>query len=192
MLRAAAGRAFRELGGREGIRQRSRPEHSEAQTRFQLIGSVLPVQACLAHISANSIALADQGCFERRMRGEGSRRRLLKRHVQQEMRHAGNRGGKRRGAGRPPKGPRSSERHKARPKLNGRQPVLATARVASAVGSLRKRHIYRAVRFALYSSAKREDFRVVHLSLQRNHLHLIVEAAAKRSLGRGMQGLLIS
>jgi hypothetical protein len=31
--------------------------------------------------------------------------------------------------------------------------------------------------------------RVVHFSLQRNHLHLIVEAKDKETLARGMQGL---
>src|SRR4051812_4683122 len=92
-------------------------------------------------------------------------RKPLKRHVQQELvyrdRNGQKRGGKRAGAGRPAKGPRSSERHKTRQDLTGRQPVLVTVRVVQAVGSLRKRHIYRAVRFALHSSAAREDFRVV-------------------------------
>jgi REP element-mobilizing transposase RayT len=126
-----------------------------------------------------------------------STRRALKRHVQQELpyrrdRNGGRRGGVRVGAGRPPKGPRSSERHKTRPELTGRQPILVTVRVSREVGSLRKRHIYRAMRFALYSSANHENFRVVHVSLQSNHLHLIVEAASKLALSRGMQGLLIS
>ena len=103
------------------------------------------------------------------------------------------RGGRRPGAGRPPiKGRRASERHKIRQELTGREPVLVTVRVVRAVGSLRKRHIYRALRFALYSAAAREDFRVVHFSMQRTHLHLIVEAASKRALSSGMQGLLIS
>ena len=125
-----------------------------------------------------------------------AKRRPLKRHVQQDLafrdRNGGRRGGKRPGAGRPPKGPRSSERHEARPRLTGRHPILVTARVVGAVGSLRKRHIYRALRFALYTSAAREDFRVVHVSMQRTHLHLVVEAARKTALSSGMQGLLIS
>jgi REP element-mobilizing transposase RayT len=123
-------------------------------------------------------------------------KRPLKRHVQQNFRYRDRngqkRGGKREGAGRPAKGPRSSEKHKARPKLNGRHPVLVTVRVVREVGNLRKRHIYRAMRFALYSAANRDDFRVVHFSIQHNHLHLIVEAANQRAMSRGMQGLLIS
>jgi REP element-mobilizing transposase RayT len=38
-------------------------------------------------------------------------------------------------------------------------------------------------------AARRETFRVVHYSIQPNHLHLIVEATSKTALARGMQGL---
>jgi REP element-mobilizing transposase RayT len=38
-------------------------------------------------------------------------------------------------------------------------------------------------------AARRETFRVVHYSIQPNHLHLIVEATSKIALARGMQGL---
>jgi REP element-mobilizing transposase RayT len=38
-------------------------------------------------------------------------------------------------------------------------------------------------------AARRETFRVVHYSIQPNHLHLIVEATSKDALARGMQGL---
>jgi hypothetical protein len=37
----------------------------------------------------------------------------------------------------------------------------------------------------------RTDFRVVHYSIQRHHLHLVVEAANREALSRGMQGLTI-
>ncbi len=37
--------------------------------------------------------------------------------------------------------------------------------------------------------ARRRTFRVVHFSIQPNHLHLIVEATSKTALARGMQGL---
>jgi hypothetical protein len=39
------------------------------------------------------------------------------------------------------------------------------------------------------ASGSREDFRIVHFSVQSNHVHLLVEAADQRALGRGMQGL---
>jgi len=36
---------------------------------------------------------------------------------------------------------------------------------------------------------RRRTFRVIHFSIQPNHLHLIVEATSKTALARGMQGL---
>ena len=66
-----------------------------------------------------------------------------------------------------------------------------TLRVASAVGMLRRRRVYHAVRRALAATAK-DTFRVVHVSIQRNHVHLIVEANDREALIRGMQGFQIS
>jgi len=52
--------------------------------------------------------------------------------------------------------------------------------------------MYHAIRWATLTTARRENFRIVHLSIQRNHLHLIVEADDKLALARGMQGFAIS
>ncbi len=101
-------------------------------------------------------------------------------------------GGRRRGAGRPPKGRRSSERHKTRPEHDHRHPVHVTIRVVADVSSLRSRDVYMQLREATIVTARREDFRIVHISIQRNHLHLIVEADHKAALSRGMQGFSIS
>ncbi len=102
------------------------------------------------------------------------------------------RGGKRRGAGRPPKGTRAGSPHKQRPDLHARYPVHVTLRVAVAVGNLRRRCVYQAIREATLTTARREDFRIVHLSIQRTHVHLLVEANDKGALARGMQGFQIS
>src|SRR5215468_5148623 len=102
------------------------------------------------------------------------------------------RGGKRRGAGRPPKGTRAGSPHKQRPFLHARYPVHVTLRVVSAVGNLRRRCVYQAIREATLTTARREDFRIVHLSIQRTHVHLLVEANDKAALARGMQGFQIS
>jgi REP element-mobilizing transposase RayT len=102
------------------------------------------------------------------------------------------RGGKRRGAGRPPNGPRAGSPHKTRPELAPRYPVHVTLRVVAAVGSLRRRSAYHAIRQATLTTARREDFRIIHLSLQRTHVHLLVEAADKHALSSGMQGFQIS
>jgi putative transposase len=61
------------------------------------------------------------------------------------------------------------------------------------VGTLRRRKAYRAVRRALLRcAAVRADYRVVHVSIQRTHIHLLVEAEDRRALARGMQGFAIS
>src|SRR5262245_19351572 len=102
------------------------------------------------------------------------------------------RGGKRRGAGRPPKGTRAGSPHKERPFLHARYPVHVVLRVVSAVGSLRRRCVYQAIRDATLTTARREDFRIVQISIQRTHVHLLVEANDKLALARGMQGFQIS
>jgi REP element-mobilizing transposase RayT len=102
------------------------------------------------------------------------------------------RGGKRRGAGRKPKGRRAGSPHKARPKLDARHPVHVTLRVVSAIGKLRRRCVYRAIREATLTTARRENFRIVHVSIQSNHIHLLVEAEDAQALARGLQGFQIS
>jgi REP element-mobilizing transposase RayT len=102
------------------------------------------------------------------------------------------RGGKRRGAGRKPKGARAGSSHRARAELKARHPVHVTLRVLRAVGNLRRRCMYKAVREATLTTARRETFRIVHVSIQRDHLHLIVEAEDKKALAAGMQGFQIS
>jgi putative transposase len=112
-----------------------------------------------------------------------------KRHVQQTLFR---RGGKRRGAGRKPMGPRAKERHKARTAFKPYHPLHVVMRVVPEVGSLRRRKMYRAMRHATITAALCERFRIVHISLQRNHVHMLIEADHKAALARGMQGFQIS
>jgi putative transposase len=114
---------------------------------------------------------------------------MRKRHVQQSLFR---RGGKRRGAGRKPNGDRANQRHAARPDFESYHPLHIVMRVASAVGNLRRRKLYKAMRDATITAALREYFRIVHISLQRNHVHMLVEAEDKAALARGMQGFTIS
>jgi REP element-mobilizing transposase RayT len=114
-----------------------------------------------------------------------------KRHTQLKL-ELKTHGGARTGAGRPPKGPRSSERHKTRPSFKTSEPLHVVVRTEREVGRLRKRHMYKAVREATLCVAKYDDFRIVHLSIQSNHLHLLVEAEHKTALARGMQAFQIS
>ncbi|CAN5770651.1 hypothetical protein BH11MYX3_BH11MYX3_27420 [soil metagenome] len=101
-------------------------------------------------------------------------------------------GGKRRGAGRPPKGKRAGSAHKRRSSFKPSQPLHVVLRVVEAMGSLRKRLMYQALRWATLAVLKHEEFRIIHLSIQQNHIHLLVEAQSKTALAKGMQGFEIS
>ena len=124
--------------------------------------------------------------------------RLRKRHLQQSLLCLDKNGQKRgvdkhRRPGRPkPKGKRSSERHKTRPLIVARDPLHVTMRIARRVGKLRQRHVYLAIRRAMVTTFQRTSFRIVHMSIQSTHIHLIVEADDRMALARGMQGFQIS
>src|SRR6185295_8583087 len=92
----------------------------------------------------------------------------------------------------PKKSRRAGSPHRVRPELLARHPVHVVLRVIREVGNLRRRFTYKAIREATLTTALREDFRIVHLSIQRTHLHLIVEASSKGALSSGMQGFQIS
>ena len=64
-----------------------------------------------------------------------------------------------------------------------------TTKVVAGLPNLRVKSVFRAVRAALLAGADRFGFRLVHYSVQRDHLHLIVEADDKVALRRGMVGL---
>jgi hypothetical protein len=68
--------------------------------------------------------------------------------------------------------------------------VHVTLRTREDVPSLRRKTVFPVVAAAIHL-ASGEDFRVVHYSVQGDHLHLLVEAADKERLSRGMQGLAI-
>src|SRR3954469_15222115 len=130
----------------------------------------------------------------------GSKRtsRPRKRHVQMEMldktgtKPMSEHGGKRAGAGRPPKGARAGSPHKKRIAFKASQPLHVGLRVLPEMGRLRRRTMYNAIRKASIVAAVREDFRIIHLSIQGTHLHLIVEAENKTALARGMKSFEIS
>ena len=115
--------------------------------------------------------------------------RMKRGQVEMELR---THGGRRRGAGCKPKGQRPGAPHQRRPEHNPRHPVHVTIRVIGNVGGMRRRDIYLALREATIVTAKREDFRIVHISIQRDHIHLIVEADDKAALSKGVRGFSIS
>jgi putative transposase len=100
-------------------------------------------------------------------------------------------GGRRKGAGRKRKGPVRLVSHRARPAHLARHPLHAVWRTRPDVPSLRRGAVMDLLRKALAAGGCREAFRLVHSSVQGNHLHLVVEAHDKVALSRGMQGLAV-
>ena len=64
-----------------------------------------------------------------------------------------------------------------------------TLRVQKDVPSLRLKRFADEFRRSLRQVIERGDFRVVLYSVQSNHVHMIVEAAEKDALGRGMRAV---
>jgi REP element-mobilizing transposase RayT len=100
-------------------------------------------------------------------------------------------GGRRRGAGRKPSGARARAPHLARDEVRPYQPVHVTFRVLEHVWNLRTQRAFRVIDAALRGAQRRADFRVVHYSIQGNHLHLIVEADGARTFALRVRGLAV-
>jgi len=98
-------------------------------------------------------------------------------------------GGRRERAGRKP-GPRPVVLHRARSQHKGRFPLHVTLRARSEVGSLRRARLYPLIEAAIAASSS-SDFRLVHFSVQGDHVHLVAEAHDKDALSSGMRGLMI-
>ncbi len=98
-------------------------------------------------------------------------------------------GGRREGAGRKPSGARAGVSHAARPNHFARHPTHVTLRVGKRLPSLRKQVVFIDVRRAIGAASSRAWFRVLQFSVQRDHVHLLVEAKDKTSLSRGTCGL---
>ncbi|HTJ43904.1 MAG TPA: transposase [Kofleriaceae bacterium] len=109
-----------------------------------------------------------------------------------DLRPRTKRGTLRKKLGRPVTGRRMDPRHRTRPELDPKHPVHVVLRVTREVSNLRTRHAYRAIRRAVDRCRARADFRVTHMSIQSNHIHLLVEADDKDALRSGMQGFAIS
>jgi REP element-mobilizing transposase RayT len=105
-------------------------------------------------------------------------------------------GGKRRGAGRKRVAERRQVAHRPRERVNAQHPILVTTRVLPDVARLRTAVMFAAIQAALEGATKwmyePEPVRIVHASVQANHLHLVVEAASNGALSRAMKGFLVS
>jgi REP element-mobilizing transposase RayT len=99
-------------------------------------------------------------------------------------------GGPRRGAGRKPSLPRPGPAHAPRPQHSPRHPTHVTLRARTGLPSLRSPAVFPTLQRALAATSRR-GFRLIHFSVQSDHLHLISEADTALALTRGLQGLAI-
>src|SRR5882672_716637 len=116
-------------------------------------------------------------------------RRASRREVQRELPFR-TWGGRRAGAGRKPKCERAGVAHRTRPVHKRYEPVHVTMRAARRLGSLRRQSVFNEIMRAI-RGASGASFRVVHFSVQADHVHLLVEAYDKARLSSGMAGLAI-
>ena len=97
-------------------------------------------------------------------------------------------GGRRPGAGRlRHEANERDPRHTARPKLSSDHPVHVIVRPGWWIDRLRNGRAYDAVRKALRAMLGDPSFRVCHISIQHQHIHMIVEATSETALSAGMQ-----
>jgi putative transposase len=97
-------------------------------------------------------------------------------------------GGKRKGAGRKRQSPRANVPH--RPRDEFRKGALhVTLRIRREVWNLRTHRCFRALCRAFAAGCERFGFRLVHFSVQGNHIHMIVEAPDAETLARAMKGI---
>lgn len=97
-------------------------------------------------------------------------------------------GGKRRGAGRKSRSVRSNVSHEPREERSREFPAYVTLRLCSGLPSLRETDLFDVVLVAITASAFGLFFRIVEFSVQKSHLHLIVEASDSTSLKAGIKG----
>lgn len=94
---------------------------------------------------------------------------------------------------RRPAVPRAEQRrnvpHRTRPWHDGRHPVHVTLRANREVPYLRKQVVLRRIVETFRKANRDASFRIVHFSVQADHLHLVVEAASREILASRMNGL---
>jgi len=98
------------------------------------------------------------------------------------------RGGWRKGAGRKPKVPgRPGVSHRRRMRFSSARAFHITVRMCSEVANLRGYRMFPVVRRVFCRTAQGRRFRIVHYSVQGNHIHFIIEASDRAALTAGMR-----
>ena len=97
-------------------------------------------------------------------------------------------GGARPGAGRKP-GAQRRDLHRRRMPLASRHPCHVTLKVKKDVHQLRCAKLVNELERSWRGASERGRFRLVHYSIQSDHVHLIVEAASARDLACGLKSI---
>lgn len=115
----------------------------------------------------------------------------MRRHTRQlllDLRDPPRWGGRRAGAGRK-RGPNPRDPHRTRPALEARHPCHVTLKLRRGLPSLRSVRLVRELERSFAKACERRRFRVAQYSIQRDHVHLIVEATGKHALACGMKSI---
>jgi REP element-mobilizing transposase RayT len=99
-------------------------------------------------------------------------------------------GGRRKGAGRPCKKD-SLHRHKSREDFNPKHPLHINIKLEKGLPTLRAKASFKLVKQAILK-ARQKGLRIIHFSVQSNHLHLLIESDGKEKLAQSMQSLCTS
>jgi REP element-mobilizing transposase RayT len=75
--------------------------------------------------------------------------------------------------------------------MSRHEPVLVTSRLCAGLPRLRRSEELAVLQRAFSAGAERFGLRLVHFSIQENHLHFLVEIQNEHSLSRGIKGLLV-
>ncbi len=110
------------------------------------------------------------------------------RQLQLELSERPKWGGARPGAGRKP-GPSRRDPHRRRAPLASRHPCHVTLKVEKDVPPLRTAKLVAELERSWRKTRERGRFRLVHYSIQGDHVHMIVEAASARDLACGLKAI---
>lgn len=92
----------------------------------------------------------------------------------------------------PPKNTQTNSPHKQRPFLHARYPIHITLQIIHTVDNLHQHYIYQTIRETTLTTTQHEDFRIVQLSIQQTHIHLLIKTNNKHTLTKKIQDFQIS
>ena len=113
---------------------------------------------------------------------------LRSRQLQLDLESPSRWGGARAGAGRKP-GTTRRDPHRRRAPLASRYPCHVTLKVEKDVPPLRTAKLVAELERSWREACERGRFRLVHYSIQNDHVHMIVEASSARDLACGLKSI---